>query len=196
MPHPCDCPICSPLGGGEIARTGRGESLDGAWQKFARLDLDNRVDLGTCPDCNAIFEWTDHPQCYGSGNLDEEHLRRIEEPELGLVRELLRADEDPQAPSRVIVRAIAGGVAEDLLAGILRRMLYRQREVFRTLLPALLDALHLKPAFDRDLLSSYACWSHVRSREIVALIATDPRPRSIQVTHLLERCRKQLATPE
>lgn len=196
MPYPYDCPTCGPLGAGEIANTGRGEYLSGAWSQLTRLGLDNRVDLGICPQCNAMFEWTDHPQYYGSGNLDEEHLRRVEEPELGLARELLRAADDLQAPARVIAQAIAGGVAEDLLAEILRRMLYRQREVFRTLLPALLDGLYAKPAFDRDLLSSYACWSHARSREIVALVAADPRPRSVHVTHLLERCRKQLATPE
>ncbi len=190
------CPTCAPLGHGEIANTGRGERLSPAWGRMERLDLGSRVDLGICPQCAAMFEWTDHPQFFGSGNLDEEHLRRLDESEASLVRALLCGAQDPDVPGRAIRPALAGGVASDLLAEILRRLLYGERPVFRTLLPALLDALHSQPPFDYSLLGSYACFSHVRSRELIALIEVDPRPRPFAVEHLLTACRKQLTQAE
>ena len=109
------CDLCAPLGPGEIAHTGRDERLSPAWGRMQRLDLDSRVDLGICPQCGALFEGSDHPQFFGSGNLDEEHLRRLEEPESALVRALLRAGEDPEAAQAAIAPALAGGVPDDLL---------------------------------------------------------------------------------
>ncbi len=83
-----------------------------------------------------------------------------------------------------------------MLAEILRRLLYRERPVFRTLLPALLDALHAQPPFNYSLLGSHACFSQVRSRELIALIEADPRPRPHAVEHLLAACHKQLTAAE
>lgn len=197
MPYPYDCPTCGELGGGEIANTGRGEYLSGAWSKLQRLNLGNRLDLGICPQCASIVEWTDHPQCYGSGNLDEEHLRRIEEPELGLVRTFLRAGEDPHATLAALAPALAGGIGEDLLVDLLRWLVYKQRSTFRLLLPTLVGHLYSAPRSGYgDALGNYMFSSHVRSREIVALIEADPRPQPFAVEHLLQKCRKQLATPE
>lgn len=199
MPLPAagPCTTCGPLGDSESANTGRGEYLSDAWSAMSRLHLDNALDLGICPDCSAIFEWSDHPQCYGSGNLDEERLRKLAGTELDLVRQFLRAGEDPQAPLRALPAALAGGVGEDLLIVLLRQLVYRQREAFRLLLPTLVGLLYDQHRGSHgDVLGSYMFSSHVRSREIVALIESDPRPRTFAVEHLMGKCRKQLATPE
>lgn len=130
------CATCGQLGAGEIANTGRDERLSPAWSRMTLLDLDSRIDLGVCPACGALFEWSDHPQYYGSGNLDEEHLRRLGPPEADLVRALLRTGEDPDAAQAAIAPALAGGVAEDLLIALLRRLVGQQRPAFQRLLPA------------------------------------------------------------
>lgn len=191
------CPVCAPLGAGEIAHTGRDEWLSPAWGGMTRLDLDSRIDLGTCPACGALFEWSDHPQYYGSGNLDEEHLRRLAPPEADLVRALLRADEEPDAAQAAMAPALAGGVAADLLIELLRRLVYRQRAAFRRLLPMVVAHLYHSPRSGfGDVLGCYMFSSHNRSRELVALIEADPRPRPPSIAQLLQRCREQLATPE
>ncbi|MBL8246617.1 MAG: hypothetical protein JNL89_20635 [Rhodanobacteraceae bacterium] len=191
------CDRCAPLGAGEIANTGRDERLSPAWGRMQRLGLDSRVDLGICPQCGALFEWSDHPQFFGSGNLDEEHLRRLDEPESGLVRALLRAGEDPEAAQAAITPALAGGVPDDLLIELLRRLVYQQRSGFRRLLPSVLAHLHhTRYTGYGDVLGCYMFSSHQRSREIVALIEADPRPRPPAITYLLDACRKQLAAAE
>lgn len=191
------CLACAPLGDGEIANTGRAERLSPAWSGMTLLDLDSRIDLGVCPACGALFEWSDHPQYYGSGNLDEEHLRRLGPPEADLVRALLRAGEDPDAAQAAIAPALAGGVAEDLLIALLRRLVGQQRPAFQRLLPRVLEHLFRSPRSGYgDVLGCYMFSSHNRSRELVAMIEADPRPRPPVVNQVFERCRKQLATPE
>jgi hypothetical protein len=192
------CDRCAPLGAGEIANTGRDERLSPAWGRMQRLGLDSRVDLGICPQCGALFEWSDHPQFFGSGNLDEEHLRRLDEPESGLVRALLRAGEDPEAAQAAIAPALTGGVPDDLLIQLLRRLVYRQRSGFRRLLPSVLAHLHH---------TRYTGYGDVLGCYIVlqpSTLARDRRPDRGRpaaapppaVTYLLERCRKQLAAAE
>lgn len=190
------CPTCAALGDAEIANTGRDERLSPAWQQMTRLELASQIDLGICPGCGALFEWSDHPQFFGSGNLDEERLRRLEGSEAALVRALLGGGDDPATALAALGPALAGGVAPELLAEILRHLLRRHRPLFQRMLVPLLDALHATPPFDYSLLATYACWSHVRSRELAGLIEADPRPRPPAVAHLLQACRKQLATPE
>lgn len=183
------CSTCASLGNGEIAHTGRGEYLSGAWDRMQRCGLGHWVELGRCPECDALFEWQDHPQYYGSGNLDEEHLRRLPAAEAALVRALLAAGSDPQAPARVIDEALIK-VSPDLLRALLMDLALRHRTAFQPLLPALLDPLFRKPGLDTvDQLSSYVGSSLARARELMALIDADPRPRPFAVEHLLSRCR-------
>lgn len=183
------CSTCASLGDFEIANTGRGESLSPAWDRMRRCGLGFWVELGRCPECDALFEWQDHPQFYGSGNLDEEHLRRLPEAEAILVRALLAADSDVQAPARVIHTALSA-VSPDLLRALLMDLALRHRAAFQPLLPALLDQLFRKPGLDTvDQLSSYVGSSLTRAREMMALIDADPRARPFAVEHLLSRCR-------
>lgn len=188
---PTITPTCTTCGNlrNEIANTGRGEYLADAWYKMVRSDLANDIDLGRCPECDACFEWTDHPQCYGSGNLDEEHVRRLPEAEAALVRTLC-APVDIEAPLRVFDAALAI-VAPDLLRALLRKLVYQQRPAFQLLLPKLIDQLYLKPGMsDSDSIANYVGWGLGRAREVMDLIEADARPRPFIVEHLHKRCRE------
>lgn len=183
------CVTCASLGNGEMANTGRGEYLSDAWGHMVRCGLGNDVDLGRCPECDACFEWQDHPQHYGSGNLDEEHLRRLPDAEAELVRALLLAASDAQAPARVIEAALTG-VGPDLLRVLLADMAIKYKAAFRPLLPTLVDRLFREPGLSAvDRLSSYVGSSLARAQEMIARIEADPRPRPFAVELLLTRCR-------
>lgn len=190
------CAGCGELGAGEIAQTGYGERLSAAWGRCQRFDLSAEIDIGRCPDCGSLYEWTDHPQFYGSGNLDEEHLRRLDEPEASLVRALLPGAPGLVDPAAWIAAALTA-VPPMLLKVLLMELAYRADARLAPMLPALLDMQYRPhPAFNTDVLSTYAGSSHRRTRPLLALIEADPRPRPYAVQWLLERCRQTLAAPE
>lgn len=125
----------------------------------------------------------------GSGNLDEEHLRRLPQGEAELVRTLLLAATDAQAPARVIEAALTG-VSPDLMRVLLANIANEQKAAFQPMLPTLVDTLFRHPGLSAvDQLSSYVGWSLARAHEVIALVEADPRPRPFAVEHLLTRCR-------
>lgn len=182
------CSTCANLGD-EIANTGRGEYLSDPWYKMVRCELGNDLDLGRCPECDACFEWQDHPQYYGSGNLDEEHLRRLPESEAALVRTLLTAGNDPSAPQRVIDAAFAG-VNPGLLRRLLMHIAIKYKAAFQPLLPLVLECIRREPGLSwNDVIGNYVGWGLQRAHQVIALIEADPRPRPFAIEHMLKRCR-------
>lgn len=190
------CGICAELGAGEIAQTGYGHRLSPAWGRCKRYELSSDIDIGSCPECGTLYEWTDHPQFFGSGNLDEEHLRRLAEAEAGLVRAILPGASPLAAPDAWI-RTALGYVPPQLLKALLMALAYRADAQLATMVPALLDLLYRPyPPINSDVLSTYAGNCHRRTRPLLALIEADPRRPTHAVQWLMERCRKTLAAPE
>lgn len=78
----CGCDICGELPASLVVNTGRDERFPDAVRKLLSLRTNpNAVpsdyDIWRCPACDALFEWEDRRQFYGSGNLDEEELTRV-----------------------------------------------------------------------------------------------------------------------
>lgn len=190
------CGVCAELGAGEIAQTGYGHRLSPAWGRCKRHELSSDIDIGSCPECGTLYEWTDHPQFFGSGNLDEEHLRRLDEPESALVRAVLPGAAPLDAPE-LWIRAALDNIPPQLLKALLMELACRRDQQLAPMMPALLDLLYRPiPPINSDVLSTYTGNSHRRTRPLLALIEADPRPPTHAVQWLVERCRKTLAAPE
>ncbi len=130
------CAICGELPSSLTIATGYGASLPAAFRHLERLESNSRAALYECPECRALFVWEDHPQFFGSGNLDEEVIQRLGEAEAALVRFFLH---EPAVASRgAELFATLEQPALDLL---LRRLMTRRVDAFRELVPAMLDEL-------------------------------------------------------
>ncbi len=134
------CSICDELPDSLTAQTGYGDSLPSASGRLTEVASDSRAALRECPECRAVFVWEDHPQFYGSGNLDEEMLERLGAAQSELVRAFVH-DADPAGRAGELFATLKRP-ALDLLLG---HLLWRRKEVFREVLPVLLDELACAP---------------------------------------------------
>ncbi len=152
------CPTCGDLPALLTAQTGYGDTLPASAGRLTCVEGDLSAALNVCPSCDALFVFQDHPQFFGSGNLDEETLERLDEGQAALVRAFLR-EPDPARHGEQLFTSLQRPAVELLL-----RHLYRTREpVFRALLPWLLRELERWQAPQAlggfwllDLLSTYA----------------------------------------
>lgn len=135
------CATCDDLPASRLTfATGYGATLPGGYGRLTSLASDSHAALAECPACGGVFVWEDHPQFYGSGNLDEEVLERLDEARSALVRAFVH-DPDPTCRAGELFTRLERP-ALDLL---LHHLLWRRKEVFRELLPLLLDELARAP---------------------------------------------------
>lgn len=91
--EPFVCALCAPIPEVARANTGRDERFGEPIVRLRRLGIGSDEDLRECPECDAMFTWYDDRAFTGSGNNDEEVLRRVTEARAGVVHALLRRGE-------------------------------------------------------------------------------------------------------
>jgi hypothetical protein len=177
-----------PIGDHCVANTGRDDRLPAVFGRFRREDLRLERDIAHCPDCGAIFEWAENAQLFGSGNLDEQTLRRLGEREAASVRELLRSD---QAPLGAAGLADAlGSVEPALLNALLSRIATGQRARLADIVPLLIDAYERGDAgVNGDVLSCYVGWSPARAKALLKQIG-EREHASLRMQSIADICRR------
>lgn len=158
------CATCGSLPASYLAQTGYGDSLPEAAGLLESLDIDNRHDVRRCPTCGALFYWEDLPQFFGSGNLDEERLDRLNDSQAALVLGLL-ADPAPHGSPEELVAGAARELPLDLFHAILYHQLYRLWPGFDPLVPALIELL--AETDDQPLVTVLLDWT-TRKKPLVA----------------------------
>ena len=187
------CPDCAELARPLRANSGRADTLPDATRVLRFEDLALDIDLALCKSCGAMYLWQDRVSLSGSGNNDETTLRPLGSREQTIVRELLRAADEPGAPARVIAKAFAQ-VEWSLLRALLQRMAIRDRPAIAAMLDALIDKLYSNPPFnDTDILTSYVGWSHERAEQVLGRICSIELATVHAVDRVLAHCRQTLA---
>lgn len=189
---PPRCEVCGHLEVFILAKTGYGETLPAAFYRLTKGSLANDLDIHRCPQCDSIFFWQDLPQFYGSGNLDEEHLTRLDERKAQLVRDLVNLPDDPVAAPQ-LVEAAFSELGEPLTMALLRKLRYSRSNGFDHLLPSLVSRLQKTSEYSiRELLFGWCRDCRIRCRRLVALIDSDARPKNYQSDELRKQCEKRL----
>jgi hypothetical protein len=114
--------------------------LPDEFDQLVRFDLDTRDDLYACPNCEALFEWQDLPQYYGSGNCDEERLTRLNPAQAWTARALLDPDPGERDGAWLLKRAFRL-LSHDIVYNILRYRARRSKRAFATFVAPLVARL-------------------------------------------------------
>lgn len=112
------CSTCGTLPDRLVANTGRDDYLPPEAGRLLRDELADDYELRRCPECDALFEWQDDSQMYGSGNNDEERLERLTPAAARIVRVLLGELPEGEAPAdfaEEIFRRLSDAMALALL---------------------------------------------------------------------------------
>ncbi len=165
------CAICDELPDSLTVQTGYGDTLPSASGRLTEITSDSGAALRECPACPAVFVWEDHPQFFGSGNLDEETLERLGAAQAELVRAFVHGP-DPAGRAGEIFATLKRP-ALDLL---LDHLLWRRKDVFRELLPLLLDELERAPGppqalgftWLQDLITTWAGCGAEQARSVLS----------------------------
>lgn len=171
---PAACKLCGGLPESYLAQTGYGDSLPPAANELVAMGFDHRRDVWRCPQCDAFFDFEDLPQFFGSGNLDEARLDRLNAGQATQIRALLAMDFAATPPAELLSRAIAA-LPEGLLDAILGHLKYRAEE-FEPLVPALVE--RLVTADDQSmvgLLLDWASQTRTRVERIVSRLRRYPK---------------------
>jgi len=126
-----------------VANTGRDEWLPPEANQLERMELDRSLDLRRCRGCRALFLWGDHPQVYGSGNLDEETLERLSPEASATVELLLTGGLGPEV--NTLVNAAFNQLSEELVGLLLGRLDATRPDQFERLIPQLVTRLVPEP---------------------------------------------------
>lgn len=184
--RPCD--VCSAIPPELWANTGRGESLLPEAGGLVRLDLDSRNDLWECPSCESLFAWEDLPQSYGSGNEDEERLRRLTPDQTTTARELLDPSPGERDGARLLDRAFRA-LDHDLLYSILRYRAGRQHHAFSGLVEPILARLTAENDGPlADAVGHYCGYDRERLAEVIRMLDAYGPDVSASAGYLRDRC--------
>lgn len=104
---PLVCALCAAIPEVARANTGREERFTEPFTRLRRLGIDTDEDLWECPECDAMFTWYDERALTGSGNNDEEVLRRVTDAHALVIHALLRRlGASPEAVARRFAPAL------------------------------------------------------------------------------------------
>lgn len=191
------CLTCGKLPAELTANTGRDEHLPDAVDALKRFQLDRSVDVLRCPACGALFVWRDVPQCYGSGNLDEETLSRLPPNAAAALQRLF--DGDVGGDEGSLLGAAFAEASTDVVIAVIQHLQKARPDQFEQLLPALVARFLDKdrPTESQSLYSlllGVTQGKPVRERceLLVGLLRSQPLEGSAQ--HLLGLCETALAT--
>lgn len=187
------CSTCAAIPGALTANTRRDEWLPPATRALERLGLNSREDLWACRECGALYLWEDLSSWTGSGNNDEETLRRITAAQLPVVRRFLgREDAGDMTVLADALFALPRTVSDLLLV----HAYHRERAMVRAIAPRLVAELARRDGLEgyglRDLLSGLVEKDPDEARRVLAAIeATQARPYLL--AQVAERCREAIA---
>jgi hypothetical protein len=139
-----------------------------------------------------------HPQHYGSGNLDQERLTRLNESQSALVRTLLDLDLGERTAAEVLDHVFRE-VPEDLTREILQHQAIIRRDEFTSFVEPLVGRMVQEGGIDlADVISSYCSYDTGSLRQVVACwrrrSSRLSRERSFYSTAVRSDCRSQLPT--
>ena len=184
------CSACGALPAHLTANTGRDEWLPREAGALESMQLDRELDLRRCQRCRALFVWGDHPQFYGSGNLDEETLDRLTPEQSATVELLLEGGLGPEV--NTLVSAAFNQLDEALLMLLLGRLQATRPDQYARIIPQLIERLR-KGAnlrlFGR--VESYARQDPRCAERVVKLLRSGA-PLESWTRELLSRCEGQL----
>lgn len=125
------------------ANTGRDEWLPAEAGTLEPMQLSRDLDLRRCKSCRALFVWGDHPQFYGSGNLDEETLDRLSPEQTQTVELLLSGAPGPEV--NTVVAAAFNQLEEEVLMLLLNRLQRTRPDQYERLMPQFVTRLLPRP---------------------------------------------------
>lgn len=172
---PVSCSICTQIGDGATANTGRDEYFGPPVTLLKPIFKSRDDDLWQCPECGALFFWNEYIAFTGSGNNDEDTVTRLDEPLQAALRELTqRSDDTPEQIEELAAHLFQySEKSRDLLLGYLAR----HRDVLPALVPhylaeaarrnnqSLIKDLEFRTARDREF-----------AKVVLAAIEASPSP--------------------
>lgn len=186
------CPTCGELPDDAWANTGRDQHLPDASRRLkSPWPHASGIDVRLCPECGAWFVWRDHPQFYGSGNLDEEQLTRLAPRAWRTLERLLHGDLDPDAAG--VMGEAFTHLPADLLREVVRNM---DDEARLRVAPSFVERLFLGGQAEEDAAAVLFAtrWRPGMDECLVELLEAAPSPLpSKRAKYLLEQCRAGLA---
>ena len=187
------CAVCSRIPSDLLVNTGRDETFPAEVGQLVRLNLDRGNDIYRCPSCESLFEWTDLPQYYGSGNNAEERLTRLNSEQELTVRALL--DPDPgERDGEQLLKLAFHILSYDLVYGLLRYTASRHKQAFSGFVGPLVARLMAEGNGGLfDVISTY-CGSHRgRLTEVLRLLEAGGPNISQSAQYLCKTCGERLA---
>lgn len=133
------CAACGALPARLVVNTGRDESMPPEGRALESMNLSRERDLRRCRDCRALFVWGDHPQFYGSGNLDEETLDRLTPEESATVELLLAGGLGPEV--NTLVNAAFAQLEGDVVMLLVGRLHSTRPDQYARLIPLFVERL-------------------------------------------------------
>jgi hypothetical protein len=191
------CSVCSSIPPDLLVNTGRDNHFPPQVGRLVRLGLDSNIDLWKCPSCDALFEWQNLPQYYGSGNNDEERLTRLDPAGTAAARMLLAPEQSAHDHEELRVHRVVGNLSFGLIYELLTRTAARHKEVFSTVW---LGAAVRSYASGKGpaavlyaMLDAYCGEDPVRIREVIASIDEASPASGSGAEYLREKLSERLA---
>jgi hypothetical protein len=175
-----------------MAPTGIDERFPDVVYSLRRFDYDRDDDIYRCPECDSLFRWEDHPQFYGTGNLDEEILTRFTEDEAASLRLLLDLQSNFQNADQIVDRAFEV-VPPELVNRVLMRLAIYKPEEFGSIVDSLVDHLiERNDSYLGDVLTTYCAKDPERIHHVIERIEASSRHKGSYVASALLVLRSRL----
>lgn len=169
------CSICGAIGQAATARTGRDESFEVPVHKLKSLYDARDNDLLQCPECGALYHWSEDNAFTGSGINDSMSVDRLPDPLQDAVRAFMQRDADTAAQLDELAPHLFAlvPVVRDMVLGYLRR----RRDIVPVIVPHYLaEAVRRNdPAIAMELESRTARERDFAAR-VLAAIEAAPSP--------------------
>jgi hypothetical protein len=127
------CSICDAIGPSATARTGRDESFEPPVHRLKSLFDSRDNDLMQCPECGALYHWSEDNAFTGSGINDSMSVDRLPDRLQDAVRAFMQRDADTPAQLDELAPHLFAliPVVRDMVLGYLRR----RRDIVPALVP-------------------------------------------------------------
>lgn len=180
------CPACGALPKHLSANTGREQWLPSEAGALEQLDLSRDLDLRRCKVCRALFVWGDHPQLYGSGNLDEETLDRLSVEQTQTVELFLSGAPGPEV--NTLVAAAFNQLDEEVLMLLLNRLHRTRPDQYERLISQFVTRLLPRPNLSLSGMLQGFARKDTRCAALVIDLLRKHEPLPTWVQYLLQQC--------
>lgn len=127
------CSICDAIGPSATAQTGRDETFEAPVRQLKSLFDARDNDLMQCPDCGALYHWSEDNAFTGSGINDSMSVERLPDPLQDAVRAFMQRETDTPAQLDELAHPLFAliPVVRDMVLGYLRR----RRDIVPAIVP-------------------------------------------------------------